>query len=67
MNVTRPIPLENEPIEIDVQDCPVYCPSPKMSLWNMHPRVFLEFTHGEAYCAYCGARYRLRAEDPHSA
>lgn len=38
-----------------------YCPNPKMTLWNQHPRVFLDIgTTGEARCPYCGTRYRLR-------
>ncbi len=40
-----------------------YCPNPKagMQLWNTHPRVFLDLSHGEAKCPYCGTVYRLKA------
>lgn len=40
-----------------------YCPNPKagMQLWNTHPRVFLDLSHGEARCPYCGTVYRLKA------
>jgi uncharacterized Zn-finger protein len=31
-----------------------------MPLWSSHPRVFLEFNHGEAKCPYCGTAYRLK-------
>lgn len=41
----------------------VYCPSPKadMKLWNSHPKVYLDVSHGEAKCPYCGTVYRLKA------
>ena len=40
-----------------------FCPNPKagMQLWNTHPRVFLDLSHGEAKCPYCGTVYRLKA------
>ena len=41
----------------------VHCPSPKddMTLWNSHPRVFLDIAHqGQAKCPYCGTVYRLK-------
>lgn len=41
-----------------------FCPNPKagMKLWNTHPRVFLNLSHGgEAKCPYCGTVYRLKA------
>ena len=40
-----------------------FCPNPKadMKLWNTHPRVFLDLSHGEAKCPYCGTVYRLKA------
>lgn len=38
----------------------VFCPNPRMPLWNHHPRVYLDVGHtGEARCAYCGTVYRL--------
>lgn len=41
-----------------------FCPNPKMTLWNQHPRVFIDVaTTGEGRCPYCGTVYRLRAED----
>ncbi|PWF25108.1 zinc-finger domain-containing protein [Corticimicrobacter populi] len=48
-------------IEVDGHDLPVFCPGPKSPLWSMHPRVYLDVTHGEpAHCPYCGASYRLK-------
>mgnify|MGYP002661969612 FL=1 len=40
-----------------------FCPNPKagMQLWNTHPPVFLDLSHGEAKCPYCGTVYRLKA------
>ena len=40
-----------------------FCPNPKagMQLWNTHPRVFLDLSHGEAKCPYCGTVYQLKA------
>ena len=46
--------------EITKADLPLHCPMPGMSLWNSHPRVFLEIEeHGSAKCPYCGADYVL--------
>ena len=48
----------------------MFCPNPKagMTLWNTHPRVYLNMATGEARCPYCGTLYRLKAgETVHSA
>ena len=40
----------------------VFCPSPKadMTLWNSHPRVYLNVAKtGQGSCPYCGTTYRL--------
>ena len=48
-------------IELDGKDLPAFCPNPAMTLWNQHPRVFLDLAvTGEAMCPYCGTRYRLK-------
>jgi uncharacterized Zn-finger protein len=39
----------------------VACPNPKMPLWSNHPRVFIDVTHGEGKCPYCGTEYKLKA------
>jgi uncharacterized Zn-finger protein len=39
----------------------VSCPNPKMTLWSNHPRVFIDVSHGEGRCPYCGTVYRLKA------
>ena len=38
----------------------VFCPNPKMTLWNQHPKVSISIeATGQAQCPYCGAHYRL--------
>ena len=47
--------------EVSVEDLPLSCPMPQMSLWNSHPKVYLSIEQtGEAKCPYCGAEYTLR-------
>ena len=47
-------------IEVSTDDLPLSCPMPKMTLWNMHPRVFLPIEKtGKADCPYCGTKYTL--------
>ncbi len=42
------------------KDLPLSCPTPAMSLWNSHPRVYLPIeASGTAVCPYCGAQYQL--------
>lgn len=44
-------------------DLPLHCPMDGMTLWNSHPRVYLEIeSSGRAKCPYCGAEYTLKAE-----
>ncbi len=48
-------------IEVVAADLPLHCPTPSMSLWNTHPRVFLPIEKsGTALCPYCGTRYTLK-------
>lgn len=47
-------------VEVRAKDLPVHCPNPGMPAWSMHPRVFIDVTHGESRCPYCGTRYKLR-------
>lgn len=40
----------------------VFCPNPKMALWNAHPRVFIDVAStGQGKCPYCGTVYQLAA------
>jgi len=46
--------------EVTQADLPLHCPTPEMSLWNSHPRVYLPIeAGGEAVCPYCGAKFLL--------
>ena len=59
---TIPAPANAERrYEVGHGDLPLSCPTPAMSLWNSHPRVYLpiEKMGGEAQCPYCGAHYVL--------
>lgn len=47
--------------EVHRADLPLSCPTPAMSLWDSHPRVYLaiEERGGSARCPYCSALYVL--------
>lgn len=57
-------PLQSNAVkryEITKKDVPLHCPMPNMTLWNSHPRVYLEIEKtGEVTCPYCGATYILK-------
>ncbi|ANB72125.1 hypothetical protein AYM40_06875 [Paraburkholderia phytofirmans OLGA172] len=55
MTTLKKMPL----IELSAKDLPAFCPTPQMPRWSDHPRVFLDVTHGETRCPYCGTRYKL--------
>lgn len=47
--------------EVTAKDLPLHCPTPDMSQWDSHPRVFLPIQEtGEARCPYCGTLYTLK-------
>ena len=49
--------------EVTRADLPLHCPMDGMTLWNSHPRVFLDIeANGRAKCPYCGAEYTLKAK-----
>ncbi len=53
-------------VEVTAADLPLHCPTPAMSAWNSHPRVFLDVTqNGQASCPYCGTVFRFVGELPH--
>lgn len=42
------------------KDLPLSCPTPVMSLWNSHQRVYLDIQEsGRVQCPYCGSVYVL--------
>jgi len=52
-------------IEVTAADLPLHCPTPNMSLWNAHPRVFIPVDKlGEARCPYCSTLYKFKGELP---
>ncbi|QEP43436.1 zinc-finger domain-containing protein [Ectothiorhodospiraceae bacterium BW-2] len=52
------------PITIERSELPLHCPRPAETLWNSHPRVFLDIeASGRAKCPYCGAEYHLPESD----
>ncbi|MBF6058643.1 MULTISPECIES: zinc-finger domain-containing protein [Thiomicrorhabdus] len=54
--------------EVTKADLPLHCPTPEMSKWNSHPRVYLPIEKtGKAKCPYCGAEYVLIDFDPNHA
>jgi uncharacterized Zn-finger protein len=49
--------------EVTIDDLPLSCPMPNMSLWDAHPRVYLPIEEaGEVTCPYCSAFYKLKRE-----
>lgn len=47
--------------EVTQADLPLHCPMEGMSLWDSHPRVYLEIEKtGKVKCPYCGADYTLK-------
>jgi len=47
--------------EVSRKDLPLSCPLPSMSLWNSHPKVYLEIEKtGAVKCPYCGADFVLK-------
>jgi uncharacterized Zn-finger protein len=59
---TAPQPANTQTqYEVTPRDLPLSCPSPAMTLWNSHPRVYLAIEQtGWAKCGYCGAEYTLK-------
>ena len=60
-SVARIIPANAEHrYSVTHADLPLSCPMPGMSLWNLHPKVYLPVeAAGTAQCPYCGAVYTL--------
>jgi uncharacterized Zn-finger protein len=45
------------------KDLRLCCPTPAMSLWNSHQRVYLDIQEsGRVQCPYCGSVYILKDE-----
>jgi len=60
---TVEMPNEKNTVEVSRRQLPLHCPTPEMSLWNSHPRVFLSIEEtGRATCPYCGTAFSLKNE-----
>jgi uncharacterized Zn-finger protein len=47
--------------EVSRAELPLSCPTPAMTLWNSHPRVYLPLqATGQAKCPYCGAVFVVK-------
>ena len=57
----QPVTANSERVyEVTREDLPVSCPTPEMTLWNSHPRVYLPLEEkGRARCPYCSAEFVL--------
>lgn len=54
---------ESKTLWITQEQLPISCPTPEMSLWNSHPRVFLPIAEqGHATCPYCGTTFLLKGK-----
>ncbi len=52
-------------VEVTAADLPLYCPTPDMTLWNGHPRVFIPVDQtDEVRCPYCGTLYKFTGPRP---
>lgn len=46
---------------IEPSALPLACPTPTMTLWNAHPKVYLPIeATGQATCPYCGTHFVLK-------
>jgi uncharacterized Zn-finger protein len=46
--------------EVQYNDLPLSCPMPNVTLWDGHPKVYLDVKgKDEVMCPYCGAKYVL--------
>jgi uncharacterized Zn-finger protein len=63
--LTQNLPHDNDSVGLGAQDLPAYCPNKKMTLWNSHPRVYLDVNQaGGASCPYCGTHYHFEGPAP---
>ncbi|WP_374012325.1 zinc-finger domain-containing protein [Pseudoxanthomonas koreensis] len=63
MTTTAPVPANTQTrYTVRRSDLPLSCPTPEMTLWNSHPRVYLPIEDApdhQAQCPYCSATYQL--------
>ena len=57
-------PSNRNIIEVSPAQLPLHCPTENVSLWNSHPRVFLQIEEsGHATCPYCGTQFSLKNDE----
>ena len=60
---TVEMPNEKSTVEVSRKQLPLHCPTPEMSLWNSHPRVFLSIEEtGQVTCPYWGTAFSIKNE-----
>lgn len=63
MNTVLQQPSAEKIYYVEWKDVPLSCPTPAMSVWNAHPRVYLPVHEtGREQCPYCGTIYVLAVE-----
>ncbi len=51
-------------VKVENADMPLSCPLPNMTLWNMHPKVYLALdADKQAMCPYCSTYYVVDFEE----
>ena len=56
-------PNTQQRVELTRKDLPLHCPTPDTTVWNSHPRVFLDILDAADHrisCPYCGTEYHLK-------
>lgn len=54
----------NISVKLQPQALPLACPLPTMTLWDMHPRVYLALDNeNKAVCPYCETHYYIENEE----
>ena len=61
----EPIMAENITLKVFAKDLPLHCPPSGVTVWNHHPRVFLDVLHTDkAVCPYCRTEYVFSGKKP---
>jgi uncharacterized Zn-finger protein len=65
--IPNPVALKNVvnvSVKLQPKELPLACPLPTMTLWNMHPRVYLALdSDNKATCPYCSTQYYVSEPD----
>lgn len=58
------LPSAKQVYYVTWEDLPLSCPTPQMSVWDSHPRIYLPLqVSGKEQCPYCGSTYILKKTD----